>query len=366
MAQAPASLVVMIGTSLQTRGGIASVVRAWREAGLFERRPIVHVATHRDGPALAKLGTFCRALVTVAGLMLRHRRAVLYVHGASRASFWRKSWFMAMALVARWPVVFHLHGGGFARFFESECGPLRRAIVRFFLDRAAAIVAVSGRWQAWLETATRNPNVVCIPNAVALSPVSSVAREEGLVLFAGRCCEGKGVFELLEAMSCLPHLRLVCAGDGDLDRVRLRASELGLESRVTLTGWIGRDACAELLRGCTVFVLPSHAEGVPMSLLEAMAAGAPVVASAVGGIPDIVSHGENGLLVTPGDAASLAHAIGRIARDRGLAARLGAAARDTVASGFTAERAVERVEALLATLDEQPAASAPRALQEMS
>ena len=359
-------MVVMIGTSPATRGGIASVVRAWRDAGLFERWPITYVATHRDGSALSKLGAFFRALATVAQLMLRHRHAVLYVHGASRASFWRKACFMAMALVARWPFVFHLHGGGFARFYEKECGPIRRAAVRFFLDRAAAIVAVSERWQAWLALATRNANVVCIPNAIALRPLTTTPREEDLVLFLGRCDEGKGVFELLEVMANLPHVRLVCAGDGDLARVAARARALGIDARVRLAGWLGSDACADLLRTCTVFALPSHAEGVPMSMLEAMAAGAPVVASAVGGIPDIVRHGENGLLVTPGDTASLAHAIERVIRDRAFAERLGAGARDTVARTYTVERAVARVDALLSQFHEQPAAAPPRALQEMS
>ena len=115
-----------------------------------------------------------------------------------------------------------------------------------------------------------------------------------------------------------------------------------------------------------------------MSLLEAMAAGAPVVASAVGGIPDIVRHGLNGLLVTPGDPTSLAQAIARVLADRALAARLGHAARETIARHYTVERAIERLDRLYASLGacprtpqsgilhENTAAAAPRALQEMS
>src|SRR5262249_26378170 len=140
-------------------------------------------------------------------------------------------------------------------------------------------------------------------------------RDEGLVAFVGKCDAGKGIFDLLDAIARNPAARLVCAGDGDLEGVRRRADELGLASRVKLTGWIGAGARADLLRTCSVFALPSHAEGVPMSLLEAMAAGCPAVASAVGGIPDVVRHGANGLLVTPGDPSSLAHALGRILGD---------------------------------------------------
>ena len=353
------SLIVMVGTAMATRGGIASVVRTWREAGLFERWPVRIVESHRDGWAGTKLVAFLRALATVAGLALRHRDALLHVHSASRASFWRKCCFMAIARLAGWPIVFHLHGGGFARFVDKECGPLRRRVVRFFLDRAAAIVVVSERWQAWMALATRNANVVCIPNAVAVPAAPATPREEGVVAFVGKCDAAKGIFDLLEAIARIPGARLVCAGDGDLDAVRRRAAELGIAARVKLAGWIGPEARAQLLRTCSVFALPSHAEGVPMSLLEAMAAGCPAVASAVGGIPDVVRHGANGLLVTPGDPSSLAHALERVLGDPALARRLGAAARETIARNYTAGQAMERLDRLYAQMgvDSRPRTS---------
>jgi glycosyltransferase involved in cell wall biosynthesis len=147
-----------------------------------------------------------------------------------------------------------------------------------------------------------------------------------------------------------PELRAICAGDGDMAGVRRRIAELKLGARVKLPGWIGREGRERLLAACSVFVLPSHAEGVPVSLLEAMAAGAPVVAAAVGGIPDVVQHGANGLLVTPGDPASLADAIARLLDDRALAMRLGAAARETVARHHTIGQATKRLDRLYAQL----------------
>jgi glycosyltransferase involved in cell wall biosynthesis len=381
MATAAPSLVVMLGTAPRTHGGIASLVREYRAAGLFERWPIRYVATHCDGSAIAKAFIALRAFITVAGLMLRRPHAVLHVHAASRASFWRKSIFMVMALAARWPIVFHLHGGGFARFHDKECNALQRSIVRFFLDRASAILVVSERWQAWMALATRNPNVMCVPNAVALPTRSSAAREAGLIAFVGRLEAAKGVYDLLDALADLrgrPELRLICAGDGDMARVRSRAAELKLGARVKLAGWLGHEGRDRLLATASLFVLPSHAEGVPVSLLEAMAAGCPVIATAVGGIPDVVRHGVNGLLVTPGEPAALAGAIARLLDDRALAVRLGAAARDTIARHHTLERALERIERVYAQLracprapqsgvtHEQPAPAAPRALQETS
>lgn len=346
MARAP-SCVVMIGTSFGTRGGVASVVEGYRRAGLFERWPIDYVATHRDGNALEKLLKAVDGILVLVALLCRHPRAILHVHAASRASFWRKSGFMALAMLARWPVVFHLHGGGFAAFYERECGPLRRALVRFFLDRAACIVVVSDRWNEWMQQVTRNPRVVPIPNSVPLPPLTRKAREPALVAFTGRCSEAKGLYDLLQASlvlrRSLPRLRIECAGDGDLDEAERTIASMGLADRVRIHGWIDAGRRDELLGRATVFVLPSHAEGLPMSLLEAMAAGCPVVATRVGGIPDLVAHGVNGLLVPPGDAAALAEAVHRVIANPSLAHKLGRAARATVAARFTPERSLERL-----------------------
>ena len=107
-----------------------------------------------------------------------------------------------------------------------------------------------------------------------------------------------------------------------------------------------------------------------MSLLEAMAAGVPVVASSVGGIPDVIEDGVNGLLVPACDCAALAIAIHRVLADRGLAARLGAAARETIARRHTAEQSLERLERIYAGLGVRRTqggpAVVPRRLQEIS
>ncbi len=353
MGRAP-SRVVMLGTSFRTRGGIASVVESYRDAGLFERWPVDYVATHRDGTRLEKFLKVIDGVFVFLALACRIPRAVLHVHTASRASFWRKSFFMSVALLARWPVILHLHGGGFATFYEEECGPVRRAAVRFFLDRAATIVVVSDRWAAWMKRVTGNPRVVPIPNAVRLPLPARAKREPSLVVFAGRCSESKGIHDLLQAALTLrreiPKLRIECAGDGDLDELERSIASLGLADRVRVLGWVSPERRDELLARAGIFVLPSHAEGLPMAVLEAMAAGCPVIASAVGGIPDVIQDGVNGLLITAGDTRALAAAIRRLIDDPAFAARLGAAARATIAERFTIEPMVERLEQVYSAL----------------
>ena len=373
MARHAPSRVVMVGTSIHTRGGISAVVASYRRAGLFSRWPIDYVESHCDGSRFSKLACALRGLAKLAGLVVRHPNALLHVHVASRASFWRKCAFMTLARLAGWPVVFHLHGGGFADFYENAA-PSGRRVIRFFLDRAACIVTVSERWSTWVRGVTANRRVVCIPNAVALPRSQPVRREESLIAFVGRCEESKGILDLLEALAevrvAIPEARLECAGDGDLDMLANRAVELGVAHGVRALGWVDPGCRDRLLARAAVFAFPSHAEGLPMSLLEAMAAGCPVVAASCGGIPDLVVDGVNGLLVPPGDVDALARSLHRLLVDRALAERLGKEARATIARGYTAEAALERLEQLYTGLGVRrgtaPTPTPARRFQEIS
>jgi glycosyltransferase involved in cell wall biosynthesis len=357
--------IVMMGTGARTRGGISAVVATYREEGLFARWPIHYIPTHCDGSRLVKAAVAVAAFFRLLALLVRFSNGVLHVHSASRASFWRKCVYMACARLARWRVIFHLHGGGFARFLSEECGPVRRSIVRFFLDRADRIVVVSETWERWMRGATSNRRIMCIPNPVTtgdrpllsagatggprsdnrgLSPVVP-KREPGLVAFIGRCEASKGLFDLLEAANLLrgtiPQVRLECAGDGDLAKAARYAIALNLGTRVSLPGWV-----------------------------EAMAAGCPVIATPVGGIPDVITDGIDGLIVPAGDPEALAHAIQRVLRDPAFARSLGNAARETIANRYAAGRSLERLEQLYAGLGVRREAlrkvASARTLQETS
>lgn len=350
--------IVMLGTDPATRGGISSVIAAWKEAGLFARWPIVYVATHRDGTRLDKLLRAIGAALTFLALLLRMRRSVLHVHGASRASFWRKAPFMALARMAGWPVIFHLHGGGFQRFYERECGPRRRAIVRFLLERAERIVVVSPRWEAWVRATFGNPRVECVMNAVRIPRIEGL-RGPARIAFVGRLTRDKGAYDLVEAVALLrkwnAQIRLELAGDGDAGALARHAYELGMGDRVLVRGWCPPEECARMHARSAIFVLPSHVEALPMSLLEAMAAGCAVIATRVGGIPDVVQDGVNGLLVAPRQPVQIAEAIARLLAEPGLAAQLGRAARATIARRHSPEGAVQDLGRIYSDLGVVPA-----------
>lgn len=362
-------IIVMLGTSASTKGGVSAVINAYARAGLFDRWPVVHIATHADGNQWRKARTALSALVVFASLLIRGRVAFVHVHAASDASFWRKAGFVLLALAAHVPVIFHLHGGGFLEFYHRRLGVVRRWLIRFVLDRSDTVVVVSEQWRKKLYGLTKNRNLVVIVNPVDAIPVVGVDPNRpasAIVLFLGRIEKDKGVYDLVDAMAevrrQLPAVILRLGGVGDVDGVKRRSGVNGTADWLQFLGWVSDSAKLNALRSAQVYVLPSYVEGLPMGALEAMAAGLPVVASHVGGIPDLVEDGVHGFLVRAGDVAGLTETLLRLLHDPTLCRRMGEAGRQRVAECYVTERVVPQVEAIYSRLLEKVEDSSGAAL----
>jgi glycosyltransferase involved in cell wall biosynthesis len=235
--------------------------------------------------------------------------------------------------------------------------PWRRSImIQQLISRGVdRYIAVSHDLARRLRQTLRFPSrkVCVVHNGIPLAPFDRPASaalrtvlggEVGrpLVLTLARMNEQKGHEYLLEAAALVPEGRFVLAGDGPC-RVLLEAQAraLDLDERVVFLGH--RQDVPELLASCDLFVLPSLFEGLPLSILEAMATAKPVIATAVGGTAEAVLHGETGLLVPPADPAALAAAIRTVLSDPLLAQRLATAGRARVRQEFAAETMVQRV-----------------------
>jgi len=340
----------MLGPALHTHGGIAALVNAYGTHGLFARWPLEYLATDAGGGPLRRLAALARAAGALVLLLARERPVLLHIHGASH-EFWRASLFMALALAARTRFLLHLHGAGFAEFFESECGRAGRALVRFFLARAACIVVPTERTQRSLRAMCPPAEVVCLPNPVDGVPLLRAGQRRSMLVYVGRLDARKGLYELLNAFGALrlqhPEATLVCAGEGDTDEARRFCELLGIADAVVFTGWIGQDEKRLLLQRAAAFVLPARQAGMPMTLLQAMEAGVPVVAAAGS---EVVLHEVNGLVFPPGDVVSLRRMLSRLLHDGALAARLAARARSSVRVRCSADRVLAQLGSLYAGL----------------
>jgi len=332
----------MVGTALEGRGGVAAVVSVLRRHGLFERERVRYVATHADGTRGAKLKCALTGLWATLRACIAQRPAVVHAHASSHASFIRKSAVLLIARLAGCKTIFHLHGGGFRKYATEEAGPLLRRWIRHTLERSSVVITLSESWADFVQAFAPSSHVAVVPNSVPLPALADPALvQPQRVLYLGRLEAAKGVFELLAAGAQLaprfPLLRLVFGGEGDANALRRRAFELGLGERIELPGWLGAQERDAELAKAELFCLPSHAEGLPMSMLEAMAARKAVVVTKVGAIPEAVRDGDNGLLVPPRDEDALAGALALAMTDPALRERLAGRARATIEQHYSTE-----------------------------
>ncbi len=189
------------------------------------------------------------------------------------------------------------------------------------------------------------PNVPTLPTRDELRVELDLSRPT--LAFAGRLGPQKALGIALEALAMVPDVDLLIVGDGP-ERIQLerRAHELGVDGRARFLGSVPRDGVLRLFRAADAAVLSSAWENLPHTVLEALAVGTPVIATAVGGVPEVVRDGENGLLVAPNDPAALGDAIRRYFDDGDLRRRLAEAAPGSVAA-FTEESVFARIEAEL-------------------
>jgi glycosyltransferase involved in cell wall biosynthesis len=358
MPEAKRGALIMLGPDSGARGGIASVLRVWQEAGLCAGRPVIHLPTYIDGNPLAKLGALLRALLRFIVLLASGQVAAVHAHSASNASFRRKSLFLTLARLAGKPYVFHLHGGAFDRYYAGA-SVLEQRWVGHTIRSARVVLVLSDNWAAWVRQSIRHPDVRVLPNPVVAPRLpAGVPRESRTLLFLGRLEEEKGVFVLVEALARLatryPALRVVFAGEGDVAALRTAAAAAGVLERIELPGWVAGNAKAALLARAGIFVLPSRFEGLPMAVLEAQAAGLPVVATRVGGIPQVVTDGENGMLADPDDVASLVGALAQVLADPENACKMGEIGRERVLAGYGIDRVAAVLDAAWLRLDTKP------------
>lgn len=244
--------------------------------------------------------------------------------------------------------------------FQGAGGGARVRFLRATRDRALRrgrhVLSPSGYLRrialGWGLDPTR---VSVLPNTVPPIP-SLPSREElraelGLegdsLAFAGRLGIQKSLETAFKALAAVPGATLAIAGEGpERDRLEQRARELGLDGRVRFLGALPRDRVLRLFRAADASLLPSSWENFPHTVVEALAVGTPVIATAVGGVPEVVHDGENGLLVPAGDAQALGEAITRFFSDAGLRTRLADAAAPSVA-GYSEAAVFARIEDVL-------------------
>lgn len=364
--------LLLVGPPPDAPGGISTCVRTVLDSPISARFSVTHLCpTGASGfhqPRAVALLAMMRAVARCPVLLAFRRPAIVQVHTAYGNDFWRSAPFVLLAAAAGVPSVLIIHGSRFDRAYEEASGAQRSAI-RFVLRRASAIHVRGEYWRGVLQAIVPGRPVHLLPTTTEL--VEEPAADPALkwrapaVLFVGGTAAlkdnvRKGLPELLAVVPRLvaevPHARVQIVGPTSADQFAEWLHRDAAE-RVQFLGSLSRAGIKVLYEQAAIFVLPSHAEGMPNAILEAMAHGLPIVATRVGSIPEVVEHGAGGFLVTPGNGDELLTALMTLLTDPAAARRMGDYNRTLVRDRFTNRHTVERLLEAYAALGTGPRVS---------
>ena len=306
------SQVLFLGVSMKTKGGMTAVLVSYDK--YIENMRFI--PTWKLGNKLVKSWYALQALVRTWFLLTFDKRIkIVHIHGAANASFDRCKLFIRLAKKCGKKVILHEHAADFVEYYQ---GVEDKQGITKTLQMCDAMIVLSQSWKEYFASIGMDKGRIYVLNNIVSPPTLLLEKHTEVgklhLMYMGEISKRKGGFDLLKAIAdnkeyFKDKLVLRMGGnevDGD---IKAYIREHGLSDFVSYEGWIAGRKKIDCLNWEDVYILPSYNEGLPIAILEAMAYSHPVISTPVGGIPEVIKTGENGILVKPGDTNEIANAI---------------------------------------------------------
>lgn len=307
--------VLMVSVTFRTDcpngGGVSAVVAAYSKY-FYKLR---HIATWiKSGKFQKGLFFFYHYIQYILLLAFDKRIKIVHIHAASDASFERKMMIAKIAHFYGKKVILHMHAGEFDRYYKES--PKKGKILLTLL-KCDKLIALSPSWGEYYKKIGVSANKILILNNLVDIPDNCPQKQKHLpinFLYLGWLGTKKGIFDLIEVVSVhhkelSGNFHLKIGGFDNEDIIKHLIAEQELQDVLTFEGWVSGEKKRKCFEWAHIFVLPSYFEGLPISILESMSYGMPIISTPVGGIPEIVKNNLNGKLVSPGNKEELWIAI---------------------------------------------------------
>ncbi len=307
--------VLVIGPSPEkSKGGMATVIKDIRDDKQLNKQFDIEIyESYIDG------NKFERAVYMIIAFLNFKKIYSLYdlfhIHVASYGSAFRKAKYISFLKKRGKKVILHIHGAAFMDFYNNLSDSKKDYIVDI-LNSCDLVIALSDEWKNKFKKHFKLRNCISLPNGISTADFRCAVTEKGehtnAFLLLGRIGKRKGAYDLVNAVEMLapkyPDVKLYIAGDGEIEKINDKIIKKKLQRNIKVVGWVDFAGKIELLKKVATVVLPSYNEGLPMSILEGMAAGKAIISSSVGALPEVVKE-ENGIIIEPGNVNALVSAM---------------------------------------------------------
>lgn len=303
---------------LPPRGGIAQVVYTY-DKQVFEKCKSLRIKGGKN-IWVSRLFIIVAMIKLVIKLLFDRNVKIVHIHTASYNRFYFNTFFMRIAKFFKKKVIMHIHGGAFAEYYNTN-----PKWIKAMLQKCDVIVALTSYWEKFFKEKVGCNNVITVNNIIETPQYTNIPKDADCkdFLFLGKVCKEKGLYDLIDVLN--EHktefegkIKLHIGGGGEIEKLKKMIEENSLQNIVKYEGWVSGDKKISLLNNCDIYILPSYIEGLPISILEAMSYGHYIISTTVGGIPEIITNKDEGLLITPGDKEAIYSALRYCVEDKNI------------------------------------------------
>lgn len=321
--------VLIIGPLSPAVGGITTFISDILNSNLKNNFELTPFATNRprnkDSNVSIKYLITCIIYTTYHLLifpiiLLIKKPDIIHIHTPSYWSFLENSYYVLVSKLFKKKVILHIHGGAFDHFYLNS-SHVMKFYIKYIMSLSNRVVSLSEGWKSFfvVKIGLDENLVSIIRNGVIftnynISQEPKVKNGKFTVLFIGGTdAKRKGIYDIIKAIpyviEAYPDVIFSFIGDIHLENSSNMLKDLKIKDHIRILGQVSEIDKIKMLNFSDLFILPSYAEGLPITILEAMAAGLPVISTTVGAIPEVIKDGVNGYLINPGDYEALAKNI---------------------------------------------------------
>jgi glycosyltransferase involved in cell wall biosynthesis len=341
--------VLVIGTSPDTQGGITTVINSYKESRLWKKWNCKWIGSNNNKSNFKKIYHFITGWVHFIFSLPFYD--LVHIHFTFGISASRKRFFFYPSKLFGKKVIMHLHSPSFT---EEEAHKKFNSC-RDLLTKADLVVVLSASWKNMMIKYVPQARVSVVYNATPkASHIKRIDSREKRILYMGILNERKGYADLMQAFAKIAHQvpdwMLDFGGNGSLDEARQLAESLNISKNIVIHGWVSGEKKSQLFSNSKIFCLPSHAEGFPMSVLEAFSNGLSVIVTPVGGLKDDLKGQEDVIFITPGNVDEMATKLLTLITDEPLQKRLAQRSVELATTKFSFSTMIDKVDELYTNL----------------
>ena len=336
--------MLMIGNHPSVKGGITSVITQIMEHDWKEKNiEISFIPTYIGNGKIRGGVYFAKSCFRIITKIIVWRPDVVHIHMSYKGSFWRKYVVHRVCKLFNVKDIIHMHGSEFEMFYKGSSDKVKKIVTSLFKE-CKGIIVLGEKWSKFIKTIAPDANIVTINNTIAIPEIKiNQDTEEISILFLGVLVKRKGVIDLLEAINKLQengvlNKRVVVfkiAGVGNQELILKKyVKDNNLDKYVKFLGWIEKEEKKIQLQSNNILVLPSYNEGLPISILEGISYGMPIVSTNVGSVAEAVKNEINGYLIKPGDIQAIYNSLKKLILEDSLRVKMGKESRDLAEKVF--------------------------------